>query len=119
MKTVNYCRLLRHILVFLAMPCLGASQLTFDSSAKPSSLVLGGVSRLAASPVNGFFLRAGPTETRMVNASTLGNTLVLSVAGGLPRFTFRVDVDPGPICLPSPDMMEYGSGNDLVMPAAR
>lgn len=78
-------------LASLALPCFGASQLTFDSSAQPTGLVLGDVSCLAASPDNGFFLREGEKDNRLVIATTSGNTLIVSATGGSPRFTFRVD----------------------------
>jgi len=78
-----------------AMSCLGASQLTFSSNGKPATLVLNGVNRYSSNSTDGFHLRyfngQDVTDTLLGNAVTEGNLVTVSVSGGLPRFTFRID----------------------------
>lgn len=72
------------------------SVLSFDSSGAPTSLMLHNIERLSSNTSNGFFLinSSDSSEVRLLKVSTSGNTITVSEAGGLPRFTFRIDTYP-------------------------
>ncbi|WP_372798391.1 hypothetical protein [Pontiella sp.] len=78
-----------------ALPCRGASELTFDSNGEPATLILNDVDRFEAASSDGFYLRHFDGEaystTKMQHIVTAGDTLTISESGGLPRFTVRID----------------------------
>ncbi|WP_136079380.1 hypothetical protein [Pontiella desulfatans] len=77
------------------LPVFSASELTFDYSAKPATLVLGGVNRFASNSSSGFHLRyfdgKDLTDTLLSDIATTGDEITVSHPNGLPRFTFRID----------------------------
>ncbi|CAA6692437.1 Unannotated [Lentimonas sp. CC19] len=83
------------VLLFPVLQCMGASHFTFDSSAEPASLVLGGVDRLNQTSSDGFYLRhfdgKDVTATQLTHVTFDGDTLTVSESGGLPQFTLRID----------------------------
>jgi hypothetical protein len=91
---------IRQVVVYLAcfiQPVLvfSASELTFDTSAKPASLVLGDVDRYTSDSSAGFYLRYFDgkeiADTLLSNISTSGNEITVSHPDGLPSFTFRIE----------------------------
>lgn len=80
---------------WMVWSCRGASELSFDSSAQPATLVLYGVNRLGSSTSDGFHMRYFDgeeyTDTILAHASTDGSLVAVSQSGGYPRFTFRID----------------------------
>ncbi|VGO13858.1 hypothetical protein PDESU_02415 [Pontiella desulfatans] len=79
----------------MALSCLGASELTFNASGKPTSLVLNDASLLLPLSSDGFhmvyFDGEDRIDTQLGHAVTAGDTVAVSESGGLPRFTFRID----------------------------
>ncbi|MDF7807194.1 hypothetical protein P4E94_07080 [Pontiellaceae bacterium B12219] len=77
------------------LPCHGASELTFDASAKPVTLVLGDHDVHESNASAGFHLRyfdgEDITDTLLTDISTSGNEITVSHPAGSPSFTFRID----------------------------
>ncbi|WP_372846905.1 hypothetical protein [Pontiella sp.] len=73
----------------------GASELTFDASGQPATLVLGDVDRFASQASAGFHLRyfdgTSVTDTLLTDLLVSGDEVSVSHPDGLPRFTFRID----------------------------
>ncbi|MDF7823587.1 hypothetical protein P4B35_06140 [Pontiellaceae bacterium B12227] len=78
-----------------ALSCYGASELTFDASAKPATLVLGDHDLYESNSSAGFHLRhfdgEDITDTLLSDISTSGDEITVSHSDGLPSFTFRID----------------------------
>jgi hypothetical protein len=102
----------------LAQPVLvfSASELTFDASAQPSKLVLGGESFLESDSSTGFSLRysngSDVTDTHPSKISTSGNTIKVSHTDGKPEFTFRIDTYDHRLPIHLLDALGIGSGRD-------
>ncbi|MGJ8651245.1 MAG: hypothetical protein ACSHX4_12875 [Opitutaceae bacterium] len=92
--------MLRHLVfcfLILVQPMwvYAVSQLTFDGSAKPATLELGGVDRFTANASAGFHLRyfdgKDISDTHLSSISTNGNEITVSDATTSTSFTFRID----------------------------
>jgi hypothetical protein len=104
-------------LLCLVLPGLvfSASELKFDSSGRPSTLILGGQDLLSSSPSEGFVLRQSTgkntTETRLSQISASGDTLHVSDPDGEFNFTFEVDTYPHHLAIHLLDAQGIGSGH--------
>jgi hypothetical protein len=104
-------------LLSLIYPALifSASELTFDTSAKPTSLVLGGVEFLNSdSP--GFHLRYSNgrevTDTRLSKISRSGDKIRVSDPNGQSSFTFRIDTYDNHLAIHLLEMQGIGTGRN-------
>jgi len=105
-------------LLCLAYPVLvfSASELTFNASAQPSKLVLGGESLLGYDSSTGFNLRYSKgddvTNTRLSKISTSGNEIKVSHPDGKPEFTFQIDTYDNHLAIHLLDAQGIGTGRD-------
>ena len=92
-----------------------ASELIFDSSAKPTSLVLGGV-ELLNSNSSGFHLRyfngKKETNTRLSKISRSGDKISVSDPNGQTSFTFRIEPSDNHLTIHLMDMQGIGTGQN-------
>jgi len=99
----------------LAVNAFAASELAFDTSAKPTSLVLGGV-ELLNSKSSGFHLRYSNgkdvTDTLLSKISTSGKKIRVSHPKGKPNFTFEIDTYPNHLAIHLLDAQGIGTGRD-------
>ncbi|TWU38882.1 hypothetical protein Q31b_39600 [Novipirellula aureliae] len=109
-----YRRILVACLLWIPLPVwmLSASELTFDSAGKPSSLVLGDEKMLEFDSVAGFYLSQGRerTGTRLSTLSQSGNEITVSESGGSPSFTFSVKSYKNHVAIHLLDFAGIGSG---------
>ncbi|MFC1761199.1 hypothetical protein ACFL6U_03870 [Planctomycetota bacterium] len=107
---VCLCCLAHPVLVF------SASELTFDSSARPSKLVLGGETFLESDSSTGFNLRTSngrdATDTRLSEISTSGNRITVSHPEGKPEFTLQIDSYDNHLAIHLLDAQGIGTGRD-------
>ena len=93
-----------------------ASELTFDSSAQPVTLVLGGENLLGSDASTGFNLRysngGDVMDTRLTNISRSGNKIRVSHPDGEPSFTFRIDTYDNHLAIHLLDMQGIGTGRN-------
>ena len=105
-------------LLCLAHPVgvFSASELTFNDSGQPASLVLGDIDVLAADSSAGFNLRHSigekVTVTRLSKISTSGNKIRVSHPDGQPSFTFQIDTYPNHLAIHLLDAQGIGTGRD-------
>ncbi len=92
-----------------------ASELTFDDSAQPASLVLGGGEFLDSRSA-GFNLRytdgEDVTNTRLSEISTSGNKITVSHPDGEPSFTFQIDTYDNHLAIHLLDAQGIGTGRN-------
>ena len=95
-------------------PSFSKSELTFDSSGRPTTLVLGGVNMLESDPSAGFYLMHGNEElgTRLSAISQIGNDITVSQSGGGPSFTFRINTYDNHVAIHLLDVQGIGTGQD-------
>ena len=105
-------------LLCLVHPVLvfSASELTFNSSARPATLVLGDVDFLAADSSTGFHLRYSKgrdvTDTRLSKITTSGNKIRVSHPDGEPSFTFQIDTYDNHLAIHLLDAQGIGTGRN-------
>ncbi|TWU38903.1 hypothetical protein Q31b_39810 [Novipirellula aureliae] len=97
-------------------PAFAASELSFDASAQPSKLVLGGKNFLASDASTGFNLRYSQgrevTNTRLSQISRSGNTIKVSHPDGTPEFTLQIDTHPNHLAIHLLDAKGIGTGRN-------
>ena len=112
---------IKHIIIYstiglFAVNAFAASELTFNSSARPSKLVLGGETFLESDSSTGFNLRYSNgrdvTETSLSRISTSGNTIKVSHPEGKSEFTFRIDTYDNHLAIHLLDAQGIGRGRD-------
>jgi hypothetical protein len=109
MKTIS--KTLVIIVAFLALSIsnvFAASELTFDASATPTSLVLGDVNLFESNSSAGFYLNG----TKLNSLSQSGNEITVSQSGGTPNFTFEINTYDNHVAIHLVDMSFSGTGAD-------
>ncbi|MFC1765840.1 hypothetical protein ACFL6U_27655, partial [Planctomycetota bacterium] len=102
----------------LALPGLlfAASKLTFNDSAQPTELVLGGKNFLTSDASMGFNLRyyqgRDVTSTRLSKISTSGHKIIVSHPDGKPEFTLRIDNYDNHLAIHLLDAQGIGTGRN-------
>jgi len=105
-------------LLCLVHPVLvfSASELTFDSSGKPVTLVLGGENMLESDSSPGFHLRYSngkeETDTRLSKISRSGDKIRVSDPNGQSSFTFRIDTYDNHLAIHLLDLQGIGTGRN-------
>ncbi|TWU45650.1 hypothetical protein Q31b_08260 [Novipirellula aureliae] len=105
-------------LLCLVLPgmVLSASELTFDTSGRPSKLVLGGKNVLRSGSSAGFNLSytdgEDVTKTILSKIATSGNTIKVSHPDGKPSFIFQIDTYPNHLAIHLLDAEGIGTGRN-------
>ncbi|MFC1765696.1 LamG-like jellyroll fold domain-containing protein [Planctomycetota bacterium] len=105
------CITIFSMIVLLSVSAFAASELTFNSSGKPTSLVLGGVSFLDSSN-GGIVVTDRGSKRTPQSVVTNGNTVVVTANGGSPVFTLHIDSYDNHVAIHLMDAQGIGTGVD-------
>ena len=107
---IFHLRLVLVAVLALSSLSIGASELTFNSSGAPTSLVLGGVSFLNSSN-GGIEVTNGGSTVALQSVVTTGNTVVVTANGGA-VFTLQIDTYDNHLAIHLMDIQGVGTGED-------
>jgi hypothetical protein len=114
---MKYISLLIGVLLAFSGLVRAESMLTFDSSAQPQKLVLGGKDLLGSGSSSGFYLlhkNEGEKErrTRLSDFSTSGNQITVSDSSGELSFTLRIEPFENHVAIHLLDAKGIGTGHE-------